>query len=314
MIEIRSRTAAFLLWATAVFCIVLLFAGDGKFGVRSLDRLWDLGHLPAFGLFAYLLVTRWKNLARRPFPQRLLMALAVIAASGLAIEMLQLLVGRTFSWLDLRKDLLGAATAIVFWTPARQHLAQRTSLGFKLLLIGWVLWEAASAGRALVDEALAWRQFPLLSGLETPFERDRWSGNAGFFIDRRIHSQGETALRVELGTDVYSGVGMDYFPRDWRHHGFLCIDLFNPEPEPIALTCRVNDTAHNRSGNRYEDRFNRIFHLTAGWQTIAIPLEEIRTAPQERAMQMDAIDNFMLFAIRLPRPRIIYIDNVRLEP
>lgn len=310
----RSRAAAFLLWATAFFCIVLLFVGDGKFGVRSLDRIWDLGHLPAFGLFAYLLVTRWKNLARRPFAQRLLMALAMIAASGWSIEMLQLLVGRTFSWLDLRKDLLGAATAIVFWAPARQHLAQRALLGFKILLLGLVLWEAAAAGRALVDEAVAWRQFPLLSGLETPFERDRWSGNAGFFIDRRMHSQGETALRVELGTDIYSGVGMDYFPRDWRHHGFLCIDLFNPEPEPIALTCRVNDTAHNRRGYRYEDRFNRTYHLNPGWQTLEIPLEDIRSGPRERAMQMDQINGFMLFAERLPRPRTIYIDNVRLQP
>ena len=82
----------------------------------------------------------------------------------------------------------------------------------------------------------------------------------------------------------------------------------------MDLTCRVNDTGHERRGNRYEDRFNRTYRLNPGWQTIAIPLEEIRGAPKERPMQMEAIDNVMLFAIRLPRPRTIYIDNVRLVP
>ena len=91
------------------------------------------------------------------------------------------------------------------------------------------------------------------------------------------------------------------------------VDGKAPEPEPIDLTCRVNDTAHNHRGYHYEDRFNRTYHLNPGWQTITIPLEEIRNAPRQRPMQMEAIDNFAIFAIRLTRPRTIYIDNVRLH-
>jgi hypothetical protein len=79
------------------------------------------------------------------------------------------------------------------------------------------------------------------------------------------------------------------------------------------LTCRVNDNEHNRRGYHYEDRFNRTYHINPGWRTITIPLEEIRTAPGQRPMQMEQIDNFAIFAIRLPRPRTIYIDNVRLH-
>ncbi len=308
------RRPVILLWMAALVFGVLLFAGDGRFESRSLDRLWDLGHLPAFALFTYLLVTHWQPLARRPFGAQMLAAIGIMAFLGWSVEVIQLYVGRTFSWLDLRKDLLGVCLGLVFCAPRRKELARSVHLGLMVLLVAWVMWEAAPAGRALADESIARRQFPLLSGLETPFERERWSGDAPYFIARSVHHQGEASLRAELGTDRYSGVALEYFPRDWRGYAFLKIDLFNPEPEPIALTCRVNDRAHDLRGYRYEDRFNRSFQIVSGWQTISIPLEEIRTAPAQREMQMDDIANLAIFAVRLPRPRTVYIDNVRLAP
>lgn len=308
------RRPVLLPWMVALVCGVLLFAGDGRTEARSLDRLWDLGHLPAFALFTCLLVTHWRPLARRPFGIQMLMAIGLMAFFGWSVEVIQLHMGRTFSWLDLRKDLLGACLGLVFCAPGRKELSRPLRLGLMLLLAAWVVWEAVPAGRALLDEHTARRQFPLLSGLETPFERDRWAGDARYFIDRSVHYQGKASLRVELGTDHYSGVALHYFPRDWRGYAFLRIDLFNPESEPLALTCRVNDREHDRRGYRHEDRFNRSFQIASGWQTISIPLEEIRTAPAERLMQMDDVDNLMIFAIRLPRPRTLYIDHVRLSP
>ncbi|MFZ1987120.1 MAG: VanZ family protein, partial [Desulfatitalea sp.] len=296
MIAMRSRTAAFLLWATAIICIILLFAGEGKFGVRSLDRLWDLGHLPAFGLFAYLLVTRWKVLARRPFAQQLLIALLLMGAFGWTVEILQLLVGRTFSWLDLRKDLLGASTALAFGAPGPKGLKNYGRAALKTVVVALILLEAAPMARACIDEFIAWRQFPVLSDFETPFERERWSGSAHFEIDRSIHRLGDASLRVDLGTETYSGAGMNFFPRDWRGQRFLCIELYNPDLDPIVLTCRVNDKAHNQRGYHYADRFNRAFTLDPGWHTLEIPIETIRDAPQGRAMDLDDIDSFMLFA------------------
>ncbi|MBI5896507.1 MAG: VanZ family protein, partial [Desulfobacterales bacterium] len=160
----NSRHTAFLMWAAVLLCAALFFLGDGRYELRSLNRLWDLGHLPAFALFAYMLVTRWPKLARRSFVTQLLVVLGVMALLGWSIELLQLCVGRTFSWLDLRKDLVGAAIGLVFCAPGRKELSQGVHLGLKIVLVGLILWEAAPAGRALLDETIARRQFPLLSG------------------------------------------------------------------------------------------------------------------------------------------------------
>ncbi|MBI5552544.1 MAG: hypothetical protein HY911_13640 [Desulfobacterales bacterium] len=309
-----SRTTAFLLWAAVLVCAALFFLGDGQYGVRSLNRLWDLGHIPAFGLFAYMLVSRWKKLATSRLGTQLLVVLGAMALLGLGIELIQLRIGRMFSWLDLRKNMIGAALGLFCCAPAAKELPKALHWGLKFVLIGLVLWEAAPVGRALFDEIVAGRQFPLLSGLETPFERERWSGDAQYFVQRRVYSQGRASLGVALGTEMYSGVSLNYFPRDWRGFTFLSIDVFNPEPEPIDLTCRVNDTEHNRRGYHYTDRFNRTYRFEPGWRTITIALEEIRNAPEQRPMQMEQIDNFAIFAVRLARPRTIYIDNVRLVP
>ena len=309
-----SRKTVFLLWVATLVFAALFFLGEGRFGLRSLDGFWDLGHLAAFALFAYMLVTRSKRLSRSPFLTQLIVALGILALVGLSIELLQLCVGRTFSWLDLSKDLVGTAIGIVFCAPERKKLPQKFHLGLKLICIGLVLWEAFPFGRDFLDETIARRQFPLLSGLETPFERGRWSGGAQYFVDRSVHHQGRASLRVVLGTEEYSGVALDYFPRDWRGYAFLSFDILNPGSEPIDLTCRVNDTVHQLRGNHYEDRFNRTYRFNPGWQTVRISLEEIRKTPRERSMNMEAIDNFAIFAIRLPRPRTIYIDNVRLDP
>jgi len=307
------RYTGYLLWAAVTLCAALFFLGDGQYGLRSLNRLWDLGHIPAFGLFAYMLVTRWKRLAASRFGTQLLVVLGGMALLGLGIELVQLRIGRMFSWLDLRKNMIGAAMGLLCCAPAAKELPKALHWGLKFVFIALVLWEAAPVGRALFDEIAARRQFPLLCGLETPFERERWSGDGRYFVQHQVYSQGRASLGVVLGTDTYSGVALSYFPRDWRGYTFLSIDVFNPDPEPLDLTCRVNDTAHNHRGYHYEDRFNRTYHLNPGWQTIAIPLEEIRNAPRQRPMQMAAIDNFAIFAIRLPRPRTIYIDNVRLH-
>ncbi|KJS31570.1 MAG: hypothetical protein VR64_11020 [Desulfatitalea sp. BRH_c12] len=310
----RSSVGAWWLYGAAFVCGLLLFVGPEKVDLRSLDRAWDLGHIPAFGLFAYLLVTRRAQMAQQSFGRQLLVCLLVILPASCLIEIMQAAIGRTFSLHDITKNLVGTAVALIFFSPARATLRKETIGCLRIAAIAALLIETTPVAVALIDETFARRNFPVLSDFETPFERDRWSDRQDLHIDRHIKNQGAASLRIGLQPLIYSGARIGYFPRDWRGFKVLSVDLYNPDSDPMRLTVRVNDKAHNQRGYDFHDRFNRTYILEQGWHTIAIPIEDIRLAPRDRTMDLHDMSDFMVFTALLSGPRALYLDNLHLRP
>jgi hypothetical protein len=167
---------------------------------------------------------------------------------------------------------------------------------------------------AFSDEYIAREQFPELSGFESPFEIHRWSGDVEVIIDKKIKKTGKASMKVFLNTDKYSGTGLQYFPKNWESFSYFQFSIFNPSSENISITCRIHDKKHTEQGQRYEDRFNRSFSIPKGWNTITISLKDIMHAPKNRLMNMHEIRSVYFFSSRLPYPRIINIDDVKLLP
>ncbi len=165
---------------------------------------------------------------------------------------------------------------------------------------------------AVSDEITALKQFPVLSDLETRFEIDRWKGDADFSIDHKIYYHGKTSLKVNLNTSLYSGVGLKYFPRNWLNYSELHLSIFNPDGEAIQLTCLIHDKQYTQGLQLYEDRFNRRFSISSGWNLIKIQLKQIANSPHKRKMALNQIQGLGIFAISLSNPRTVYIDYVRL--
>ena len=117
-------------------------------------------------------------------------------------------------------------------------------------------------------------------------------------------------MRVSLGTTLYSGVSLEYFTGDWAGFSQLQCSIYNPDANPLSITCRIHDVVHIQGVQRYEDRYNHSFILAQGWNTIRIDLEDVKKAPANRIMDMGHIRGVGIFATRLPRPRVIYIDDV----
>ncbi len=79
------------------------------------------------------------------------------------------------------------------------------------------------------------RNFPILADFESAGELGRWSGSARFFRSNQQAIRGSYALRVDMGTEQYSGVSLNYFEGDWRGFNTLSIDVFNAESiGPVA--------------------------------------------------------------------------------
>lgn len=304
-------------WLTGVLLAtgsVLLFLGGPGYGSpRSFQHGWDIGHIIYFFLLGSVLV-RWPVVACRPLPVQWIVILGITVLLGTAIELLQKDTGRTPDVDDVLRDLVGGLVALVFAAPsARLHPpALRTGLqAVVLLLLLDQLWPVA---RSLLDEAIAWRQFPLLSGFETPFEVDRWSGDATHLVVSDPSIASGRVLKIMLDTGPYSGVALKYFEGDWSAQRRLEFSLYNPAAEPLEVTCRIHDRLHDSHGEAYPDRFNRSFLLRQGWNHLAIDLAEVAASPAGRRMDMRRIRGVGIFVKSLPGARTIYLDDMRLLP
>jgi hypothetical protein len=214
--------------------------------------------------------------------------------------------------MDVIRNLIGTCVAISFLIPAykaiqKPHLRILQVLTFSIVLIAIFPFVKSAA-----DEWLAWKQFPVLSDFETPFEIDRWAGNAKLSISNAVHSHGRSALKLALNTSNYSGASLRYFPGNWQNYQYLQLNIFNPQEESLKITCRIHDRRHTEGNQAYDDRFNKNYLLLRGWNRIEIPLEQVANAPKERKLDLGTIQELGIFAHRLPCSRVIYVENVSL--
>jgi hypothetical protein len=238
--------------------------------------------------------------------------LLITFVAGVSIELLQYGTGRDPDAGDVLRDLSGSLLVLVFGSLGSklQPVSWQRSLQLSVsLLLLAQLWPIA---RSLVDEAIARYQFPLLSGFETPFEIDRWTGSARLSVETIAAISQGRLLKLSLTTDQYSGATLNYFDGDWTSARTLLISLYNPDASPLQITCRIHDLQHIDGNEEYEDRFNRSFLLVRGWNHIEIDLNEVKASPAGRSMDMSRIRGLGLFVITLPARRTLYVDEVRL--
>ena len=291
---------------------VLLFkGGPDYYSSRSFRHLWDLGHVIYFALLA-LLLSRWSPVSRMSLGRAWIVILAITLLAGISIELLQYGAARDPDVGDVLRDLSGSLLVLVFGPLGTrlQPVSRRRFLQFSVLAVLLVhLWPVA---RSLLDEAIARHQFPLLSGFETPFETDRWTGGAGMSVEIVPSISQDKLLKLSLTTDRYSGAALKYFDGDWSSARTLRISLYNPDASPLQITCRIHDLQHEDGNQEYEDRYNRSFLLVQGWNHIEIALNDVQASPVSRSMDMSRIRGLGIFVVTIPAPRILYIDEVRL--
>ena len=242
----------------------------------------------------------------------IIIAIAIVLILGTAIEMFQYGFSRTPDPGDMVRNLIGSCLALFFWAPSRKTIPGKKLRILQTLTALIFMVSLLPLSIALTDEWTAQKQFPVLSDFETSFEKYRWNGEAVRSIDHRIAYHGKSSLKIQLDTTEYSGVGLKYFPRDWQNYKALIFSVYNPASKPSKLTCRVRDRRHTQGPQLYSDRFNKSYVLDNGWNTIKINIEEIANAPKTRQMNIGQIYNLGIFAVQLPEPRIIFIDDVRL--
>jgi hypothetical protein len=286
--------------------------GNQHSAPRSYNNLWDLGHVFLFAVVSYLLIRDWKYLSRQSFVTQSWFILAICLLLGIITELIQVKFDRTPDFGDLGRDVLGGFLAIYFCASNRFQISKKFLKISQIILIFLFLFALYPLTRSLADELLSHIQFPLLSDFETPFEKYRWDPYAEIGIDKTVARTGNNSLKLILNTDNFTGAFLKFFPSNWKGFISLNFSIYNPEQDSLMITCRINDSHHWKRDYQYSDRFNKKYYLKNGWNDISISLENIKKAPKSRFMDLAKIDLIGIFAVRLAKPRIIYIDNVRL--
>lgn len=274
----------------------------------------DAAHIP---VVAIVTLFAWRILPARIVEKRALLAFLIgTAAAGIA-EWLQRFTGREPSWSDFTNSVAGAFLTFLGITMWQR----RPVLPWRLLYIAYAAAICAitvlPAWRELL--AIGWRStsFPTLGDFENKHELHLWCGDgrrdapAGARIRfvTEYASHGEHSLRIETRAHGNPGVRFLAADQDWRDYHTLAFDIFNPG-DSFTLSLRIDDDFPKPER---EDRFYRALTIAAGWNRIAIPLEEIVSTPKNRRLNLAAIRRVVLFLEEPEQPRVFHLDYVRIE-
>lgn len=288
----------------------LFFSGmffDG--GGRVYREVWNSGHLFFFGGLTYILLTmNYAKVQWRGF--RFFGVFAIVVTVAVMVEGVQVLLpDRTPDLGDLFKGIAGSTIVLLYFSP---EVSLRKRLVFYGSAAVFLCYAMFSLVTVVYDEISMYRSFPLLSGLESPYEIKRWSTQKEV---RRVTTPvktGRYALEVRLAPGRYPGVSLKHFPRNWKGAKSLQFSVFNPD-DPFVLHYRLHDRTHEEHIQRYDDRFNDRQEIEQGWNMVEIPMTEVKRAPVTREMDLENMRNLTIFLVGTDKEQLFYIDDVLLK-
>ncbi|WP_240339493.1 succinyl-CoA synthetase subunit beta [Marinobacter sp. BW6] len=306
---ITGRQLPLLAGAASLLIAPFLFIGGPDWASGPLLKsAWNLGHILLFALLT-LAVRPWRWLSG----WRLWLGVtAVLLAVGIGIELIQSGQNRDVDGQDLLRNLIGS-WLIIAWRPMLMPRTRASACQGLIAATATLLlcFELGTTGIVAARQWQIHHQLPLLYDFSHQNPEPFWTGSPAVSANHSVNHP--HSLKIDLGTGTYSGVSLNNLPADWRGFERLTITLFNPSAEPLALTLRINDVAHDRSDHAYNDRYNTRLALGPGFNTFTRNLADIENAPNGRFMDMSQIRRMGLFAVRLPEPRTVYLSDLRLD-
>lgn len=296
-----------------ILSLLLFVGGPDAHSHRIYQETWDSGHLVLFaGIVLVLLNTSF--LMPRPWWQQFVIITVFCLVLGMAIEILQLVVGRNFELKDLLNDLLGGYIGFALFTVRDNRLAQWARfIAYPVALI-FCLIGIRPVLVVIADHFILQEDFPTLADFETSFELSRWDMNlAQLAMEEKTVRYGKRAMRIRFLPGEYPDITLKDFVSDWRDFKSVRFSIYSTEALSVNMELKIYDRQHQLSNYAYSDRFNRSLQLSPGWNDISISLDDVQSAPRNRELNMAEIVSFSLFLERLDKPMTMFFDGLHLS-
>lgn len=319
--------AAAALPAAGVLALLLLLAfgrpPDDSFLWRT---VYDLGHVPLFGVIGLLLlwIVREVVAPRAGEWAQVVLALLATAVLSLVTEVAQIgQAGREASVGDAVNNLTGAvcflAIATAFRPAAWRPAGEAGPAAARLVLVGAILalavafsplagvawsYAARSARVPVVAELGASWQGPFTSAPSAQVDRvpapEGWEA-----------MDGEDVARVRFLDSPWPGVTVREPWPDWSGYDHLRFRVWSDLEGPVQLNVRIDDAVRTRA---FRDRYDGSVIVMPGANDFSIPLATVRQAPKGREMDLSDVSQFFLFTSRPETPFDLYFSEVWLAP
>lgn len=302
----------YLVIAAAILLIIVVAAPVPQRSI-GMQVLHDFGHAPIFGIVA-ILVLLWLRDHAIVRSTAVQYALAFVASVvlGVAVEIVQVPLGRDASWLDVRSDVLGAFGFLALFACVDTRVDRRSAriasaaLGALVLAIhSWPLLRAAAM------YAQRNSTFPVLFDARQSYadyflEYFEATGDHVALPSGYARQAGEKALLLHLGHHWSPTFAITESVADWRAYRSLAIDLTNDSALPLALKIGVRDRSYDEL---QENGFVRFVTLAPKTRvTLRIGLDEIA-----RELDLREMDSVVLFDRHAKSAREVYVSRVWLE-
>jgi len=321
----RGLSAAALPGAGILALLLLLAFGrppDDSFFWRT---VFDLGHVPLFGVIGLLTLWIVRHVAAPHAGEWAQVVLALLATGVLSLltEIAQIgQPGRQAEVGDAINNLTGAVCFVAIaaalrpgpWRAAGEagKAASRLVLAAAVLALAiafsplaTVAWSYAARNSkfpVVAELGAAW-QAPLTSAPSAQLERvdppDGWEDMKGRIV-----------TRVRFLDSPWPGVTVREPWPDWSGYGRLRFRVWSDMPDPVQLNVRIDDGVRTRA---FKDRYDGSVIVVPGANDFSIPLETVRRAPKERQMDLGRVSQFFFFTSRPERPLELYFSDVWLE-
>jgi len=320
----RNPALAGLLVVVAGVLFWLPSASFFAANTKVLIALNNFAHLPLFSamalvLFGLSVIVFGHRFDRRATHYRL--ALAGSGVLAVATELVQFFGPRDADLGDVLLDMIGAAAALAVLATLDPRLAgsplQRPWIRRGVRLASMIAVIVAFVPVLLWAEAYRQRdeRFPVICSFQDYWERKTVRVNAGKLEFTRPPAEwerppGDRVGRLTGHVEVVTGFSVIEPYPDWRGYDSLRLDLYSGHDAPFEISITISDETHNRE---YTDRFTGRYVVPPGPSEIVIDLEQVRTAPKTREMDMAQIDGMVIYNRKPPESFTMYLDNLRLE-
>jgi hypothetical protein len=320
------RILAALLFAALVAGLLLALHSTSITATSFLWRsLYNFSHVPLFGAVALLIWAMLLNLPgirSRGRTTIYLLTFASVMLLAAGSEWMQVHGPRDADFWDFARDVVGAFCVLALlasfdgalrkqapWKRRNFRRKVRTGAAI-LLLIAFIpvaIWLESYRRRSA--------QMPMLMRFDSGWELKFVDANGAWLElvptpSGWVEMERERVGKVSFSAFRFPGlIFREPFP-DWTPYSSFSLELYSELSHPVDIVLRIDDAYANQY---VEDRFNLRVTLQPGPNLIRFPLDDVRTAPETRTMDLSAIDMMVLFAVHPEEPFFIYVADMKLE-
>ena len=308
---LRSRHLI-LIGGLLVYYFLVLYPFSSSYHNPVKGGLSDAFHLPMFlgvTLFLYILTPRTKH------SSRLIISMVLAVAIAGYTELIQPQTGRSASWTDLFNGILGVLLAgyglQYFHREAKKQLYYLYGIAVAAAAV-YVLIPAIQSYSAQKHQR---EIFPILATFDSTQELDNWRFySLGSKTPSKAQLRSKTPFSSNNGLYLEANeanyVGFEFYPvvHDFSKYDRLKFEIFNPGPE-FLLRLRIDDKKYSA----YDDRTNLSLPIKPGLNPIVISLNDIKSGPKTRPLNLATIHTIFFFVAKESTPSRFYLDNLMLE-